>query len=81
MREDGGGAGWAESTMWPQEPNIASFVHVHNQRKPRLGKKYNPRGCFGWNLLEIVDDNAASCVYIVKQYTFKSTITKGCMDV
>lgn len=45
------------------------------------GKKYNPRGCFGWNLLEIVDDNAASCVYIVKQYTFKCTITKGCMDV
>lgn len=32
------GAGWAESTTWPQEPNIASFVHVCNQRKPEMEK-------------------------------------------
>lgn len=23
-----GEAGWVESTTWPQEPNIASFIHV-----------------------------------------------------
>lgn len=35
-----------------------------------MGKKNGPRGFFGWNLLEIVDDNAASCVYIGKKHTF-----------
>lgn len=44
----GGGAGWAESTTWPQEPNIASFIHVCNQRNQEW-EKYYPRGHFGWN--------------------------------
>lgn len=65
--------GRAESSTWPQEPNIASFVLVHNQRN---GKNPNPRGCSGWNWLDIVDDNAASCVYVAKEYGLKSFITK-----
>lgn len=40
-----------------------------------MGGKNDLRGCSGWNLLEIVDDNAASCVYIIKKHTFKSFVT------
>lgn len=69
------GVGQAESTMWPQEPNIASFEHVCNQRKPE--KKKLPKSLFGQNLLEMVHDKAASYVYIVKKRSFKSSATKG----
>lgn len=39
-------------------------------KKTRSGKKYDPRGFFGRNLLEIVDDNATSCVYISEGIDF-----------
>lgn len=45
-------------------------------KETRNGEKNDPRGCSGWNLLEIVDDNAASCVYTIKKHTFKSFVTK-----
>lgn len=49
----GGGAGWAKSTTWPQEPNIASFEHVCNQKKPGMGKKMAREAVLGgiyWKL-------------------------------
>lgn len=47
------GAGWAESTTWPQEPNIASFEHVCNQKKPGMGEKITQEAVLGgidWKL-------------------------------
>lgn len=45
-------------------------------KKPRNGTNTTREAVFGRNLLEIVDDNGASCVYVVKEYAFKSSITK-----
>lgn len=45
-------------------------------KKTKNGKNTTQEAILGGILLEIADDNAASCVYIVKEYAFKSTITQ-----
>lgn len=45
-------------------------------KKTKNGKNTTQEAILGGILLEIVDDNAASCGYIVKEYAFKSTITQ-----
>lgn len=47
---------------------------IKGKQEPR--GENDPRGCFGWNLLEIVDDNAASCIYTAKKHTYKFFLTK-----
>lgn len=42
------------------------LLHLYTIKETQEWGK-NPRDCSGWNLLEIVDDNAASCVYIIKE--------------
>lgn len=61
------GAGWARVNYVATGTKYCFICTCMQSKKTRNGKKYYPRDWFGWNLLEIVDDNAASCVYTVKK--------------